>query len=147
MRQMMIVAFVASFASVQAQSWRPSFVQYWPSGGGEETSWSVVWSGDTIYKHMPYPGTYGIQYMSELFVPPGCVELVLSDSGGNGLNGTFQWFWADTSELIVSVPQFGSSYHFVECHGTLCHTDLDGDGVVGVSDLALLLGAYGSTCN
>lgn len=147
--------------SINAQSWRPTFVQYQPDGAGYQTTWDLVWNGDTIFHHMSYPNTTFQQYMTELYIPPGCIELIIYDSGGDGFatdssnNGSFWWIWADTGLSIHHVTgNFGSELHYFMCDGDQeypcfqsCTGDLNGDGIINVSDLNVLLSNYGSICD
>jgi len=112
-----------------------------------ENSWQLVdlQSGDVVLEDGPWSaGIVTREYETCLY--GGCYNLVITDQGGDGMPyGGNVDLWIDGEYYGVDVSGDWEALTYevcVESFQNNCASDLDGDGVVGVEDIAILVNNY-----
>ena len=115
--------------------------QTWTRCGAAVGGWTLqpVWSRGYLYVGTPPPGTDPSQPYTELCIlntqrqpdDPGFVVSVHAGAGASPAVADGTVYSLGTAGLLAFDPSFE------------CLADLDGDGVVGIADLVMLLSAYG----
>ncbi len=112
-----------------------------------ENSWQLVdlQSGDVVLEDGPWSaGIVTREYETCLY--GGCYNLVITDQGGDGMPyGGNVDLWIDGEYYGVDVSEDWEVLTYevcVESFQNNCASDLDGDGVVGVEDIAILVNNY-----
>lgn len=157
-----ILSLVLSFSAIAQTSWVPCALQVFPDGpGGSQITWDIIWNGDTIAKGGPYPNTVELSYTDHFYLPPACFTLNVHDSGCNGFGGNFgsggslSLYRTDQMIIIGNLAyNYGCLYSHEFCLGTgytapcenNCPSDINGDGIVNVSDLNMMLSDWGMAC-
>jgi len=112
-----------------------------------ETNWKLVddQSKEVVLEDGPWSaGIVTREYETCLY--GGCYNLVITDQGGDGIPyGGAVDLWIDGEYYVVDVSGDWEVLTYqvcVESFQNNCASDLDGDGVVGVEDMAILVNNY-----
>jgi hypothetical protein len=156
-----LALLISQFVYSQS-AWVPCALQVFPDGpGGSQITWDITWNGDTIAKGGPYPNTVELSYTDHFYLPPACFTLSVHDTGCNGFGGNWgsggslSLYRTDQMIIIGNLAyNYGCLYQHEFCLGTgytapcenNCPSDINGDGIVNVSDLNMMLSDWGQAC-
>lgn len=113
-----------------------------PDGFGSETGWQLVHeSGAVVYSASGYPnGAAGIPITTEVCIPAGCYQLVVTDAYGDGMSVGNGWFELTGSEGLLASgggnfgTQFTQSFCVAPVEGQICQ-DANENGVCDAQEI------------
>ena len=147
-----LLTIIMITVSLIAKSQATYTILFWTDANPEEFTMTVT-NDDTmdtvaVYSNLSPSALSGVT----ISLPVGTYSFHMDDSGGDGF----------TNGMVAMASQYGIVFGVLGNYGSYtantimveeydpcpyCRTDLDNDGMTGVSDLLIFIAAYGQTCD